>query len=60
MFNCINCNKNFKYESDCNKHKNRKTPCVSIKKELKCSLCNVRFKWPAEQKKHEKNKKTYR
>ena len=35
MFNCIKCNKEFKYESDYNKHKNRKTPCGD-KKKFKC------------------------
>ena len=27
MFKCPKCNKEFKFDSDFNRHKNRKTPC---------------------------------
>jgi|694.fasta_scaffold53113_3 hypothetical protein len=53
MFNCIKCNKEFKYESDYNKHKNRKTPCGD-KKKLNCQYCNVNFTCSSNQQKHEK------
>ena len=53
MFNCIKCNKEFKYESDYNKHKNRKTPCGD-KKKLNCQYCNVNFSCSSNQQKHEK------
>lgn len=57
MVKCLKCKKEFKYQSDLNKHKNRKTPCDKVKDELKCNLCNINFKWPAEQVRHEKTKK---
>lgn len=57
MICCVKCNKEFKYQSDLNKHLNRKIPCNAEKKEYKCDLCNVKFKWPAEQERHEKTKK---
>jgi hypothetical protein len=56
-YKCIKCNKEFKYESKLNEHKNRKVPCDKIKEELKCTLCNVNFTRPAEQKRHEKTQK---
>jgi hypothetical protein len=57
MLKCSRCNKEFKYQSDLNKHQNRKTPCDKDKSDLKCELCHVNFKWPAEQARHEKTKK---
>jgi hypothetical protein len=57
MYKCFKCNKEFKYESKLNEHKNRKTECNKIKKEYKCNLCNVKFISPAQQKIHEKTKK---
>jgi len=56
MYNCDKCNKTFKYESDYNKHKNRKTSCVK-KEILKCDLCNVTFTCPYNKKIHENTKK---
>jgi len=57
MYKCINCNKEFKYESKLNEHKNRKIPCNKIKEELKCTLCNVKFNRPADKRRHEKTNK---
>ena len=57
MFKCIKCNKEFKYESDYNRHKNRKTPCNESKSELDCELCKVHFKCKTEKYRHEKTKK---
>jgi DNA repair exonuclease SbcCD ATPase subunit len=57
MLKCLRCNKEFKYQSDLNKHQNRKTPCDKDKTDLKCELCHVNFKWPAEQARHEKTDK---
>ena len=57
MYKCLNCNKEFKYESKLNEHKNRKTECNKIKNKLKCDICNVDFQRPAEQKRHEQTKK---
>ena len=56
MFKCVKCNKEFKYESDLNRHKNRKTPC-NKKEELKCNYCNVSFTCPYNKSIHEKTKK---
>ena len=57
MYKCCKCNKEFEFESEYNRHKNRKTDCNKIKSQLKCDICNVNFQWPAEQKRHEKTKK---
>lgn len=57
MFECLKCNKSFKYESDYKRHKNRKIPCDAPKKEYKCAMCNVNFICPAEQKRHDKTNK---
>jgi hypothetical protein len=57
MYTCNKCNKEFKYESEFNRHKNRKIVCNSKKKDYKCELCNVKFISPAQQKIHEQTKK---
>ena len=57
MYKCINCNKEFKYESEFNRHNNKIIKCNSIKKEYKCEICNVEFKCPYDKNKHEKTKK---
>lgn len=57
MLKCLKCNKEFKYNSKYNEHKNRKTKCGIKKIELKCELCNINFKWPADKKRHENTKK---
>ena len=56
MFKCAKCNKEFKFESDYNRHINRKTSCDK-KKEYKCDLCKLQFKCPYDQNRHEKTKK---
>ena len=43
MFKCIKCNKEFEFESEYNRHKNRKTPCNQPKEELECKSCNLKF-----------------
>ncbi len=57
MFKCTKCNKEFKYESKLNEHKDRKTPCNELKRNLDCEFCKVNFKCKAEQLRHEKTKK---
>lgn len=57
MYNCLKCNKEFKYESEYNRHLNRKILCYAPKKEYKCELCNVKFNRPSDQRKHEKTTK---
>ena len=56
MLKCLKCNKKFKYESDLNRHKNRKTPCDK-KVELKCNYCNLSFTCSHNKSVHEKTKK---
>ncbi len=57
MYKCINCNKEFKYESDYIRHKNRKILCNEIKKEYKCGLCSINFKYKSKFIEHEKTNK---
>ncbi len=57
MHKCDVCNKEFKFLSKLNEHKNRKTICSASKKEYKCEICNINFARPAEQARHEKTKK---
>ena len=57
MFICNNCNKEFDFESEYNRHKNRKTPCEQIKDELECKSCNLKFTRLFNKKKHEKTSK---
>lgn len=57
MYKCTKCNKEFKYESKFQEHKNRKTPCDLKKEELDCELCKVHFKCKTEKTRHEKTKK---
>jgi hypothetical protein len=57
MFKCIKCNKEFEFESEYNRHKNRKTPCDLPKEELECKSCNLKFTRLFNKKKHEKTNK---
>jgi hypothetical protein len=54
MYKCDLCNKEFKYESKLNQHKNRKKSCIDNKNEYKCDLCNINFVRPSHQLRHEK------
>ncbi len=38
MFKCLDCNKVFKYDSEFERHKNRKISCIAPKKNI-----NVNF-----------------
>ena len=57
MFTCSKCNKEFKYESDFNRHNNRKTPCTNSNNKLECELCKIKFKCKTEETRHSKTKK---
>lgn len=57
MYKCVKCNKEFFFESEYNRHKNRKTPCDQIKEELECKSCNLKFTRLFNKKKHEKTNK---
>jgi len=57
MFICLKCNKQFKYESKLNEHKNRKTKCKPDNIDYPCSLCDVKFKYKSEFERHEKSNK---
>ena len=57
MQKCLKCNKEFKYNSEFERHKNKKIPCNEPKKEYKCNICNVKFISPAQQQIHENTKK---
>ena len=56
VYKCLKCNKEFKFESKLNEHKNRKTRCDK-KENLKCNYCNVSFTCPYNKTIHEKTQK---
>ena len=43
MIICDLCNKEFKYKSELEKHKNKKKPCGDIIMKYNCNLCNSNF-----------------
>ena len=57
MYKCIKCNKEFKYESKLNEHKNRKILCNLPKREYKCDICKLTFTCPYNKNKHENTQK---
>lgn len=57
MYKCTKCNKEFKYESDFNRHKNRKTECDKQQNNFNCNICKSNFKYESEYLRHEKTKK---
>ena len=56
MYKCSKCNKEFKYESDYNRHNKRKTACIKINDNFKCELCKLNFKFQSKLQTHEKTK----
>jgi hypothetical protein len=56
MYKCLKCNKEFNFESDYNRHKNRKTNCIK-NKNFNCNICNSNFIYESEYLRHEKTKK---
>jgi uncharacterized C2H2 Zn-finger protein len=57
MFNCSLCNKEFKYESELNRHKNRKTGCNKNDDDFNCQICNSNFKYECDYLRHTETKK---
>lgn len=56
MYKCSKCNKEFNYESQLTRHKNRKETCDK-KEDFNCKLCNSNFKYKSDYMRHEKTKK---
>ena len=57
MFICNLCNKEFKYKSKLEEHKNRKTKCNIIKDNTNCDICNINFNFKSDLERHIKSKK---
>jgi hypothetical protein len=57
MLECLKCHKQFQYNYDYDRHKNRKTPCNATIEKLKCDICKVNFKCNTELERHKKTKK---
>jgi hypothetical protein len=57
VLTCLECKKEFKYESKLIEHKKRKIPCNKLKENLKCDLCNINFVRSSHKLIHEKTKK---
>ena len=56
MYKCNNCNKEFEFESEYNRHKNRKTYCIK-NNNFNCNICNKKFKYESKLFEHKKTKK---
>ena len=56
MYKCNKCKKEFKYESEFNRHKNKKILCNKIEN-LECEICNLKFNCTAEKIRHNETKK---
>jgi hypothetical protein len=56
-FICDLCNKEFKYKSKLEEHKNRKSKCNIIKDNNNCDICNVKFNFKSDLERHNKSKK---
>ena len=57
MYKCLKCNKEFNYESELIRHKNRKIACNAPKRDFNCKICNSNFKYESDYLRHEKTKK---
>ena len=57
MFKCPKCNKEFNFNSNFNRHKNRKIPCYKDKDIYNCKLCKSDFKYESDYLRHNKTKK---
>ena len=57
-FTCNDCQKVFQYKSKLDEHKNRKTSCITIKKEYNCKLCIANFNYKSDLDRHLESKKT--
>jgi hypothetical protein len=57
MFICNLCNKEFKYKSKLEEHKNRKTKCNIIKDNTNCDICHINFNFKSDLERHNKTKK---
>jgi len=57
MHNCNLCSKSFPSISKLSAHKNRKTPCNTIKKLNGCEICNIDFTYFSDLQRHNNSKK---
>ena len=57
MFICLICNKEFKFESGYNRHKNRKIKCSINNTTLECQYCNKNFLRRSHKLDHDKTNK---
>ena len=57
MYICNLCNRQFKYKSKLEEHKNRKKSCNDIKENTNCDLCNTNFNFKSDLERHNKSKK---
>ena len=56
MFNCLDCNKSFKFKSELKRHYNRKIKC-NKNDNYNCLICNSNFNYESDFLRHEKTKK---
>jgi hypothetical protein len=56
MYRCLKCKKEFKFDSELNRHKNRKTDC-NKNDNFNCNICKSDFKFKSDYLRHKKTKK---
>jgi DNA-directed RNA polymerase subunit RPC12/RpoP len=56
MYKCLKCKKEFKFDSELNRHKNRKTQCNKLNN-YNCNICKKEFKYESKLNEHGKTKK---